>query len=62
MHFRGQFVWGKTKSQTDLNQNQLGSSLGLILTNIIKKFQPLTHKTLLGQVCKQNAVRRVEVM
>ena len=31
------------KSRTDLNQNQLGSSLG----HIIKMFQPLTHKILL---------------
>ena len=34
-------------SLTDLNQNQLGSSLSLLITNTIKKFQSLTHKTLL---------------
>ena len=32
-------------SVSDFNQNQLRSSLGLIITNTIKKFQPLTHKT-----------------
>ena len=30
-----------------MNQNQLNSSLGLIVTNTFKKLQPLTHKTLL---------------
>ena len=46
MQFRGEFecVLGE---MTDLNQNQLGSSLSVIITNTIKKFQSLAHKILL---------------
>ena len=40
VQFGEESVWGR-------NQNQLRSSLSLIITKTIKKFQPLAHKTLL---------------
>ena len=47
-NFERSDMWAMwAKSQTDLKQNQLDSFLGLIFTNTIKKFQPLTYKIFL---------------
>ena len=45
--FEGNLYDGQTKLLANLNQNLLGSSLGLIIAYTTKKFQPLAYKTLL---------------